>query len=45
MKWWQVVLRGLTCSHRRMRYCCKRPCGHLHCPDCDMTWDEGAQNF
>lgn len=32
------------CDHRRMRYCCHpRNCGHLVCPDCPLSWDEGAQ--
>lgn len=32
---------GWTCDHRRMRYCCRKPCGHLVCP-CGLAWDEGA---
>jgi len=42
-----VLLRGLTCSHRRMRYercseCVKnnKPCGNLVCPDCGLYWND-----
>jgi hypothetical protein len=39
----RLILRGLSCSHRRMRYCCHpRDCGHLHCHDCGLFWDEGS---
>lgn len=38
-----VVLRGLTCIHPRMNYCCKTRCGHLSCPDCHLFGDEGAE--
>ena len=41
----RAILRGLTCTHRRMRYCCAVPYGHLYCPDCDMSWDEAAEQF
>lgn len=38
-----TVLRGLTCLHRRMKSCCTPCCGHLHCPDCGLTWDTHAE--
>lgn len=38
------VLKGLNCTHRRMKYCCHpKNCGHLNCPDCDLGWDEGTE--
>lgn len=30
------------CEHLRMRWCCwsnGKPCGHLECPDCGLTYD------
>lgn len=38
-----LILRGLTCTHPRMRYCCHpKNCGHLNCPDCELFYDEGS---
>ena len=34
-------LLGITCSHPRMKECCKG-CGHWHCPDCDVRFDDEA---
>ena len=39
----RAILIGLSCTHRRMRYCCPKPCGHLYCPDCGLSWDEAAE--
>lgn len=36
------VLRGISCVHRRMREC-HPGCGHWSCPDCGLTWDDGAE--
>jgi hypothetical protein len=37
--------KGVTCIHKRMRYCCHpKKCGHLVCPDCGLFWDEAADN-
>lgn len=36
------VLRGLTCMHQRM-YECHDGCGHWHCPDCDLSWDDWGE--
>lgn len=33
------------CDHRRLRWCCPRPCGHILCPDCDLYLDLGAENL
>ena len=39
---------GATCAHPRMR-CpngdsgCGKECGHWWCPDCGLSWDEGAE--
>jgi len=40
------ILRGLTCSHPRMRpapchYCVAsgRRCDIVRCPDCGLSWD------
>ena len=30
------------CSHKNMVECCPDCCGHFHCPDCGLTWDNGA---
>lgn len=35
------ILVGLGCTHSRMREC-HPGCGHFECPDCGLTWDEGA---
>ena len=35
------VLNGLTCSHSRMAEC-HPGCGHWHCPDCGLIYDEGT---
>lgn len=35
---------GVTCVHPRMR-CpsnCGKQCGHFYCPDCGLSWDDGA---
>jgi ribosomal protein L37AE/L43A len=32
---------GATCEHPRMTECCPG-CGHWHCPDCGLTYDEGT---
>ncbi len=34
-----AILRGITCTHRRMKSCCTPCCGHLYCPDCGLSWD------
>lgn len=39
---WAEFSRGWTCDHSKMRYCCRRPCGHLVC-SCGLAWDEGAE--
>jgi len=39
---------GVTCTHPLMR-CpsgtngCGKPCGHWWCPDCGLSWDDGAE--
>ena len=41
----RLILKGITCDHRRMRYafceCCKgvakTPC-RVECPDCGLQW-------
>lgn len=33
------VLKGLECEHPRM-FECHPSCGHFHCPDCDLSWDD-----
>jgi hypothetical protein len=38
-----TILRGLTCLHPCMKSCCKPCCGHLHCPDCGLTWDTHSE--
>ena len=35
------VLNGLQCLHSRMGEC-HPGCGHWHCPDCGLTYDEGT---
>ncbi len=30
-----------NCEHKRMKTCHPK-CGHWYCPDCDLTWDDGA---
>jgi hypothetical protein len=32
-----MVPEGATCAHPNMCECC----GHYHCPDCRLTWDDG----
>lgn len=32
----------IMCKHKRMVEC-HPGCGHFHCQDCDITWDEGAE--
>ncbi len=39
---------GATCGHLRMRcpngtHGCGEACGHWWCPDCGLSWDEGAE--
>lgn len=31
-----------NCTHPRMAECCPG-CGHWSCPDCDLSWDQGAE--
>lgn len=31
---------GATCEHLKMDECCDG-CGHWHCPDCGLAFDEG----
>ena len=31
----------VQCDHKRMKECHDK-CGHWHCPDCDLSWDDGA---
>lgn len=33
-------LAGNACEHPSMRECCD-DCGHWHCPDCDLDFDDG----
>jgi len=46
-KQWEEPPVGATCTHPRMR-CpngengCGKACGHWWCPDCGLSWDEGA---
>jgi hypothetical protein len=40
---YEDILRGMTCGHWRMNWCCRKPCGYLRCPDCGLAWDVGAQ--
>jgi hypothetical protein len=35
------VLSGLSCEHPRMSEC-HPGCGHWHCPDCGLLWDDGC---
>jgi hypothetical protein len=30
------------CDHALMRWCCRRPCGHLICAGCGLFWDLAA---
>ena len=39
----RAVLRGLSCTHRRMEECCPG-CGHLYCPDCGLEWDSFGEH-
>ncbi len=34
--------KGATCNHEHMMECCEG-CGHFHCPECGLTWDEFAE--
>lgn len=43
-----VVPEGAMCTHPNMYEChpatADRPgCGHFYCPDCGLTWDDGAE--
>lgn len=31
------------CQHLRLRWCCRKPCGHVTCPDCDLYIDVGFE--
>lgn len=39
-----VLLKGLSCTHPRMREC-HPGCGHWTCPDCRLYWDDGEGRF
>ncbi len=36
------LLKGITCDHPNMAECHKG-CGHWTCPDCGVSFDDGAQ--
>jgi hypothetical protein len=36
------LLFALGCAHEAMTECCDG-CGHFHCPDCGLSWDEAAE--
>lgn len=50
-----VIPRGAECVHPRMRcpnnrpggeFPCHNPrCGHLECPDCGLSWDDGWEGM
>ena len=31
------------CAHPNMVECHPGCCGHFHCPDCGLSWDDGAE--
>jgi len=37
-----AALLGLSCEHPHMKEC-HPGCGHFECPDCGLTWDDGAE--
>jgi hypothetical protein len=37
----EIVPEGAVCTHPKMIEC-HRGCGHYHCPDCGLTWDDNA---
>jgi len=34
---------GAMCSHKNMTEC-HEGCGHFHCPDCDLCWDDFSES-
>ena len=36
------LIRALFCSHTNLIACCDGACGHVHCPNCGLSWDEHA---
>jgi len=38
----EVILAGVSCLHRRMEEC-HPGCGHWHCPDCGLSWDDDGE--
>ena len=37
----ETLPAGATCEHLKMRECCEG-CGHWHCDDCGLSFDEGC---
>lgn len=37
----EMIPEGATCTHPDMTEC-HPGCGHFYCPDCGLTWDDGA---
>lgn len=37
-----LILDGISCEHPNMDECCP-DCGHWHCPDCGVSWDDWGE--